>query len=327
VKAGDFGGSTDGLITAGAPVLLAIDQPADRELVLSLDGRTAVRPWMEVTKPDGIRAVAVYAVAGETPIAQGRADGGPTSAVPASGAGWALARPRRWDEAEAAFRRSVAGERRDGVRAQTAGRQPLAPRTPRGGDPRAGRGAASRRPGPAGRVTTWPWRAARSAGADEARDRLTLAVIVNLYPPYVVGGNEVLARDVVEALRARGHTVHVLTGRGRELSRDPFTHPALGLDLDRKDDFFLGRGRSPRPKRSSATSSIAVAIAGSARPRDAATRPCGGVEPLRRVDGAAGGGAPLGRSAGCAAGGQVAPPWPLRWSRSSRGRRTRASAW
>ena len=26
------------------------------------------------------------------------------------------------------------------------------------------------------------------------------------------GGNEVLARDVVEALRARGHTVHVLTG-------------------------------------------------------------------------------------------------------------------
>ena len=108
VKAGDFGGSTDGLITAGAPVLLAIDQPADRELVLSLDGRTAVRPWMEVTKPDGIRAVAVYAVAGETPIAQGRADGGPTSAVPASGAGWALGAASRWDEAEAAFRRSVA---------------------------------------------------------------------------------------------------------------------------------------------------------------------------------------------------------------------------
>ena len=73
-----------------------------------------------------------------------------------------------------------------------------------------------------------------------SRDRLTLAVIVNLYPPYVVGGNEVLARDVVEALRARGHTVHVLTGRGRELSHDPFIHPALGLDLDRKDDFFLG---------------------------------------------------------------------------------------
>ena len=73
-----------------------------------------------------------------------------------------------------------------------------------------------------------------------SRDRLTLAVVVNLYPPYVVGGNEVLARDVILALRARGHTVHVLTGRGRDLPRDGFTHPVLDLDLDRKDDFFLG---------------------------------------------------------------------------------------
>jgi glycogen synthase len=73
-----------------------------------------------------------------------------------------------------------------------------------------------------------------------SRERLTLAVVVNLYPPYVVGGNEVLARDVIEALRARGHTVHVLTGRGRELRQDGFTHPVLDLDLDRKDDFFLG---------------------------------------------------------------------------------------
>jgi glycosyltransferase involved in cell wall biosynthesis len=56
----------------------------------------------------------------------------------------------------------------------------------------------------------------------------------------VVGGNEVLARDVVEALRARGHAVHVLTGHGRDLPQDGFTHPVLGLDLDRKDDFFLG---------------------------------------------------------------------------------------
>jgi glycosyltransferase involved in cell wall biosynthesis len=73
-----------------------------------------------------------------------------------------------------------------------------------------------------------------------SRDRLTLAVIVNLYPPYVVGGNEVLARDVVEALRARGHTVHVLTGHGRDLPADGLVHPVLDLDLDRKDDFFLG---------------------------------------------------------------------------------------
>jgi glycogen(starch) synthase len=72
------------------------------------------------------------------------------------------------------------------------------------------------------------------------RERLALAVVVNLYPPYVVGGNEVLARDVVEALRERGHTVHVLTGRGRDLPRDGFVHPVLDLDLDRKEDFFLG---------------------------------------------------------------------------------------
>jgi glycosyltransferase involved in cell wall biosynthesis len=70
--------------------------------------------------------------------------------------------------------------------------------------------------------------------------RLRLAVIVNLYPPYVVGGYEILARDVVEALRARGHSVHVITGRGRELPADGFTHGVLDLDLDRKEDVFLG---------------------------------------------------------------------------------------
>lgn len=70
--------------------------------------------------------------------------------------------------------------------------------------------------------------------------RLRLAVIVNLYPPYVVGGNEILARDVVEALRTRGHTVHVITGRGRDLPADGFTHGDLDLDLDRKEDAFLG---------------------------------------------------------------------------------------
>jgi glycogen(starch) synthase len=43
---------------------------------------------------------------------------------------------------------------------------------------------------------------------------LTIALIVNLYPPYIVGGNELLARDVTAALRQRGHTVHILTGRG-----------------------------------------------------------------------------------------------------------------
>ena len=69
---------------------------------------------------------------------------------------------------------------------------------------------------------------------------LTLAYIVNLYPPYVVGGNELLAQQVIAALRTRGHTVHVLTGRGRNLPDDGYTHQALDIDLDQKEAIFLG---------------------------------------------------------------------------------------
>ncbi len=72
------------------------------------------------------------------------------------------------------------------------------------------------------------------------QNQLTIAFIVNLYPPYIVGGNEILARDVIEALRQRGHTVHILTGHGVQLPQDGFTHRALDLDLDRKADIFLG---------------------------------------------------------------------------------------
>lgn len=71
-------------------------------------------------------------------------------------------------------------------------------------------------------------------------NKLKLAFIVNLYPPYIVGGNEILARDVITALRERGHEVHVLTGRGAQLPADGFTHAALDLELDRKEDIFLG---------------------------------------------------------------------------------------
>jgi|GEM_PF-1044392 len=72
------------------------------------------------------------------------------------------------------------------------------------------------------------------------QNHLTIAFIVNLYPPYIVGGNEILARDVIEALRQRGHTVHILTGQGTQLPQDGFTHSALDLDLDHKADIFLG---------------------------------------------------------------------------------------
>jgi len=69
---------------------------------------------------------------------------------------------------------------------------------------------------------------------------MRIALINNLYPPYIVGGNEILARDVTESLRARGHEVHILTGRGANLPADGYTHGALDIDLDRKADYFLG---------------------------------------------------------------------------------------
>jgi glycogen synthase len=75
---------------------------------------------------------------------------------------------------------------------------------------------------------------------------MRLAFIVNLYPPYIVGGNEMLCDDVVKALRARGHTVCVLCGRGRELPGPPEVTGALEIDLDRRQDTFLG-GRLPTP--------------------------------------------------------------------------------
>ena len=49
---------------------------------------------------------------------------------------------------------------------------------------------------------------------------MRVTVLTNLYPPDVLGGYELLARDVVEALERRGHTVDVLTtGDGSEAGR------------------------------------------------------------------------------------------------------------
>ncbi len=73
-----------------------------------------------------------------------------------------------------------------------------------------------------------------------------LAFINNLYPPYVVGGNEMLCDEVVGALRARGHQVSVLCGRGVNLPSHPDLTGALEIDLDRKEETFLG-GRLPSP--------------------------------------------------------------------------------
>lgn len=61
------------------------------------------------------------------------------------------------------------------------------------------------------------------------------------YPPYVAGGYELLTRDAVEGLRARGHPVDVLAGRGAHFGPDvlPWLEPALpepgaGDDLFRR---------------------------------------------------------------------------------------------
>ena len=73
---------------------------------------------------------------------------------------------------------------------------------------------------------------------------MRLLFVTNLYPPYVVGGNEMLCDDVVQGLRRRGHQVTVLCGRGRDLPADSDVVGALELDLDRKEDTLLG-GRLP----------------------------------------------------------------------------------
>lgn len=68
-----------------------------------------------------------------------------------------------------------------------------------------------------------------------------ILLVSNLFPPDVLGGYELVMAEVVERLRARGHTVHVLTSgephpndpdwihRALELIR-PFGEPAAGLD-------------------------------------------------------------------------------------------------
>jgi len=64
--------------------------------------------------------------------------------------------------------------------------------------------------------------------------------LVNLYPPYIVGGNEMLTRDLVEALRERGYDVQVLTARGQQLTGSPYVHQVFNYSLDEKEAIFQG---------------------------------------------------------------------------------------
>ena len=73
---------------------------------------------------------------------------------------------------------------------------------------------------------------------------LRILCISNLYPPYVLGGYELLASKTMEALRKRGHEVYVATGRGREFTGDDHIKDVYDLDLDRKEDEFLYHAKS-----------------------------------------------------------------------------------
>jgi hypothetical protein len=64
---------------------------------------------------------------------------------------------------------------------------------------------------------------------------MRVAVVSNLYPPDVIGGYELLARDVVEGLRARGHEVDLLTS-GSPAGPEPGVHRMLTLTRT-----FVGR--------------------------------------------------------------------------------------
>jgi len=69
---------------------------------------------------------------------------------------------------------------------------------------------------------------------------MKIAWLINLYPPYMMGGNEILAQNVILELRARGHEVYVLTGRGQNLPRDVYHLSPIDFDLDRMGERFLG---------------------------------------------------------------------------------------
>ena len=69
---------------------------------------------------------------------------------------------------------------------------------------------------------------------------MKIAWLINLYPPYMMGGNEILAQNVILELRARGHEVYVLTGRGQNLPRDVYHLSPINFDLDRMGERFLG---------------------------------------------------------------------------------------
>ena len=69
---------------------------------------------------------------------------------------------------------------------------------------------------------------------------MKIAWLINLFPPYIMGGNEILAQNVILELRARGHEVYLLTGRGQNFPQDTYHLCPINFDLDLMGERFLG---------------------------------------------------------------------------------------
>lgn len=67
---------------------------------------------------------------------------------------------------------------------------------------------------------------------------MRILAITLRYPPYEGGGYELLNRDAVEELRARGHDVRVLTNRGQKYEDMRHVIPLLDPGLDEHDDVW-----------------------------------------------------------------------------------------
>ena len=67
---------------------------------------------------------------------------------------------------------------------------------------------------------------------------MRILAITLRYPPYEGGGYELLNRDAVEELRARGHDVRVLTNRGEKYEELRHVIPLLQPGLDDHDDVW-----------------------------------------------------------------------------------------
>jgi hypothetical protein len=69
----------------------------------------------------------------------------------------------------------------------------------------------------------------------------------NYYPPHHLGGYEELCADVTEGLRARGHTINILTSNvGNNTPPTPYVHRLLHPEVSNTPygatlNFFIGR--------------------------------------------------------------------------------------